>query len=141
MPRRPLQTSTQPFPAPGPSETRAVAAGEFVGTDRCAECHRDVAEAWRGSTHAKAGGPPGQVNVIAPFDGTPIRFADAEVIPRSSGGRFTFTVRQNGADDRMFTVDGVVGGGHMQGGGTQGFVSRFADGTWRFLPFDFSRQS
>ena len=29
----------------------------------------------------------------------------------------------------------------MAGGGTQGFVSRFPDGTWRFLPFDWSRQS
>jgi tetratricopeptide (TPR) repeat protein len=77
--------------------------------------------------------------VIAPFDGTPIRFADAEVIPRSSGGRFSFTVRQEGAADRVFNVDGVVGGGHMEGGGTQGFLSRHADGTWRFLPFDFSR--
>jgi tetratricopeptide (TPR) repeat protein len=140
MPRRPLETSTQPFPAPSPSESRAIAAGEFVGTDRCAGCHREIADAWRSSTHARAGGPPDQVDVIAPFDGTPIRFADAEVIPRSSGGRFTFTVRQNGADDRVFNVDGVVGGGHMQGGGTQGFLSRFADGTWRFLPFDFSRQ-
>lgn len=28
----------------------------------------------------------------------------------------------------------------MVGGGTQGFVSRFADGTVRFLPFDFIRR-
>jgi tetratricopeptide (TPR) repeat protein len=27
----------------------------------------------------------------------------------------------------------------MAGGGTQGFVSRFPDGTYRFLPFDYSR--
>jgi tetratricopeptide (TPR) repeat protein len=78
--------------------------------------------------------------VIAPFDGAPLHFADADVIPRSSGGTFTFTVRQAGADDRVLTVDGVVGGGHMEGGGTQGFLSRFPDGTWRFLPFDYSRQ-
>jgi tetratricopeptide (TPR) repeat protein len=140
MPRAPLETSTEPFPAPTPTEPTAIAASEYVGTDRCAECHREVADAWRGSTHARAGGPPGQVNVIAPFDGTPIRFADAEVIPRSSGGRMWFTVRQPGAEDRVVTVDGVVGGGHMEGGGTQGFLSRHADGTWRFLPFDFSRQ-
>ncbi len=36
------------------------------------------------------------------------------------------------------TVDAVVGGGHMVGGGTQGFVTRRGDGTWRFLPFDYS---
>ena len=140
MPRPPLETSTEPFPAPTQAAPVAIAAADYVGTDRCAECHREVAEAWRGSTHAKAGGPPGQVDVIAPFDGTPIRFADAEVIPRSSGGRFSFTVKQAGAPDRLLSIDGVVGGGHMEGGGTQGFLSRYADGTWRFLPFDYSRQ-
>ena len=140
LPRRPLQVSTEPFPAPAQAEPPAIAAAAYVGTAQCAACHRAEAEAWRGSTHARAGGPPGSVDVIAPFDGTPIRFADAEVIPRSSGGRFGFTVRQPGSEDRVFTVDAVVGGGHMEGGGTQGFLSRFPDGTVRFLPFDFSRQ-
>ncbi len=137
---RALDVSTDPFPAPRQAIAAPVASSEFVGSERCAECHRVQSDAWRGSTHARAGGAPGRVNVIAPFDGTPIRFADAEVIPRSSGGRFTFTVKQAGAEDRVFTVDGVVGGGHMVGGGTQGFLSRYADGTWRFLPFDYSRQ-
>ena len=137
---RSLDVSTDPFPAPRQAVAAPVASSEFVGSERCAECHRAQADAWRGSTHARAGGAPGRVNVIAPFDGTPIRFADAEVIPRSSGGTFTFTVKQAGASDRLFTIDGVVGGGHMEGGGTQGFLSRYADGTWRFLPFDYSRQ-
>lgn len=139
-PRRPLEVSTEPFPAPAPESLSTVAASDYAGTEQCVGCHRAEADAWRGSTHARAGGPPARVNVLAPFDGAPIRFADASVIPRSSGGTFTFTVRQAGADDRVFPVDGVVGGGHMEGGGTQGFLSRFADGTWRFLPFDFSRQ-
>jgi Flp pilus assembly protein TadD len=138
--RRPLEISTEPFPASTQAAPAPIASSEFIGAERCAECHRPEADAWRTSTHARAGGAPGRVEVIAPFDGTPLRFADAEVIPRSSGGRFSFTVRQSGADDRVLTVDGVVGGGHMQGGGTQGFLTRYADGTWRFLPFDYSRQ-
>ena len=139
MPRSTLEVSTEPFPSPTQTVPASIAATEYVGTERCVECHRDQADAWRGSTHARAGGPPGRVDVIAPFDGTPIRFSDAEVIPRSSGGTFTFTVKQTGASDRLFSIDAVVGGGHMQGGGTQGFLSRFDDGTLRFLPFDFSR--
>lgn len=143
LPRRPLEISNEPLPAPtqpASAPAAAITASDYVGTAQCAGCHRAEAEAWRGSTHARAGGPPGFAEVIAPFNGTPIRFADAEVIPRSSGGNFTFTVRQAGSDDRVFTVDAVIGGGHMEGGGTQGFLSRFTDGTWRFLPFDFSRQ-
>src|SRR5687768_12878967 len=140
MPRPPLETSSEPFPAPAQATPVAIAGSEYVGSEQCAACHRAEAESWRSSTHARAGGPPGQVALVAPFDGTPMRFADAEVIPRSSGGNVTFTVKQTGADDRVFTVHGVVGGGHMEGGGTQGFLTRFPDGTWRFLPFDYSRQ-
>jgi len=40
----------------------------------------------------------------------------------------------------VFKVDAVVGGGHMAGGGTQAFFTRWADGTLRFLPFDFIRK-
>lgn len=140
MPKAPRATSTEPFPPMADVPHTAMAATDYVGSERCATCHHAQADAWRGSTHARAGGPPGRVDVIAPFDGTPIRFSDAEVIPHSSGGRLSFTVKQTGAEDRVYSVDGVVGGGHMQGGGTQGFLTRNADGTWRFLPFDFSRQ-
>jgi tetratricopeptide (TPR) repeat protein len=140
QPLPPLEISTEPFPAP----TRLAASppvGAFTGTQSCVGCHRAQADAWRTSTHARAGGSPGSVVMVAPFDGTRMQFADAVVIPRSSGGRFTFTVQQPGADDRVLTVDGVVGGGHMEGGGTQGFLTQFADGTLRFLPFDYSRQA
>jgi tetratricopeptide (TPR) repeat protein len=128
---------------PPPADTtppHAPARSEFVGAERCASCHTAQYTAWRGSTHGKAGGTPGSVQVIAPFNGTAIRFRDAEVIP-SAGRGYTFTVRQAGRPDRVITVDGVVGGGHMVGGGTQAFVSRFPDGTWRLLPFDWSRQT
>jgi Flp pilus assembly protein TadD len=113
---------------------------DFAGSDRCASCHQAQYAAWRGSTHGTAGGSPGSVKVIAPFNGTPIRFRDAVVIP-SAGRAYAFTVRQDGRPERSFTVDGVIGGGHMVGGGTQAFVSRFPDGTWRMLPFDWSRQT
>ena len=122
------------------SQPRAPLASDFVGAERCASCHQAQYTAWRGSTHGTAGGAPGSVKVIAPFNGTPIRFRDAVVIP-SAGRGYTFTVRQEGRPDSVFTVDGVVGGGHMVGGGTQAFLSRFPDGTWRMLPFDWSRQT
>lgn len=129
------------FPAPLDSGiSRAPSASEFVGAERCASCHATQYAAWRGSTHGQAGGAPASVKVIAPFNGTPIQFRDATVIPSASRG-YTFTVRQQDRPDRTFTVDAVVGGGHMVGGGTQTFVSKFPDGTWRLLPFDWSRQS
>ena len=120
--------------------SRAVPASDFAGSEACASCHRAAYDAWSRSTHAAAGGAPASTRLIARFDGTPIRFRDAVVVPEHRAGTWRFVVRQTGRAERVFRVDGVVGGGHMQGGGTQGFVTRMDDGTVRFLPFDFIRR-
>ncbi|MBW3534932.1 MAG: tetratricopeptide repeat protein [Gemmatimonadetes bacterium] len=132
-----------PFPAPAFAASRAgdeVAPADFVGAAACASCHAEQHRAWSLSTHGRAGGPAGPDVLIAPFDGRPVRFQDGEVIPRRADGRYEFVVRQHGQAEQVLPVDGVVGGGHMLGGGTQGFLTRWADGTLRFLPFDWSRQ-
>jgi tetratricopeptide (TPR) repeat protein len=77
--------------------------------------------------------------VIAPFDGGPIRFADGVVVPRIRAGAYEFVVRQEHFDEVVFRVVGVIGRGHMRGGGTQGFLTSWLDGTERFLPWDWSR--
>jgi tetratricopeptide (TPR) repeat protein len=118
----------------------SVRFADFVGSEACASCHQREYDAWSRSTHGRAGGAPSAERSIADFDGRPIRFADAVVIPSVRGGSYQFEVRQAGRPTRVFRVDGVIGGGHMVGGGTQGFVSRFPDGTVRFLPFDFIRK-
>ena len=138
--RRENGATVGPLPAPleaAPADS--VGAADFVGSDACAGCHATQYATWRGSTHAAAGGLPGQAHLVAPFNGTPIRFRDAEVIPSASGSRYRFTVRQVEHANQVFAVDAAIGGGHMAGGGTQGFASRYPDGTYRFLPFDFSR--
>ena len=126
---------------------RALAAGntpapaDFDGSASCADCHSAQFAAWSRSTHGRAGGaPPAAASLVARFDGTPIRFRDAVVTPAVRGGRYTFTVAQEGRPERVFQVDAVIGGGHLEGGGTQGFLSRWEDGTLRFLPFDFVRR-
>jgi tetratricopeptide (TPR) repeat protein len=126
-------------PPLAPAPVDSIAAADFIGSGACAGCHRAEYAAWSRSTHAAAGGVPTASRVVAPFSGPPIRFRDAVVTTSSAGGRYSFAVRQENRAPRTFAVDAVIGGGHMAGGGTQGFVSRFADGTYRFLPFDFSR--
>lgn len=113
---------------------------DFVGSAACAECHEENYEAWAASTHGTAGGEPGPETVIAPFDGTPIRFADAVAIPRRDAVKgYFFVVRWHDRPPDTLRVDGVVGRGHMVGGGTQGFFTAMPDGTRRFIPFDWSR--
>ncbi len=123
-------------PVYDPTTVRDTAT--FMGAEACATCHPSQYLAWSGSTHGSAGGPPTPETVIAPFDGQPIRFADAIVIPAvNDSGHYAFTVET--ADfQAVFAVDAVIGGGHMVGGGTQAFLSTYPDGTTRFLPFDYS---
>lgn len=132
-------------PLPPPREARgsehdSIRFADFVGSEACESCHQSEYDAWKRSTHGRAGGAPSAERSIADFDGKPIRFADAVVIPSVHDGRYQFEVREEGRTAVVFRVDGVIGGGHMVGGGTQGFVSRFPDGTVRFLPFDFIRR-
>ncbi len=132
--------SREALPPPTARLTAAsVTSDDFLGSDACADCHRAEFDVWRRSTHGTAGGAPSPATIIAAFNGAPIRFRDAEVLATASAGAYRFVVRQQGRAERVFTVDGVIGRGHMVGGGTQGFVSKFPDGTWRFLPFDFHR--
>lgn len=130
------------FPAPLPAvRDTSIGFDDFVGSDDCEECHKGEYDAWKASTHGNAGGVPGEVRIIAPFDGDPIRFRDAVVTPLTDeDGRRALIVEQRGQPRRVFEVAGVVGGGHMVGGGTQAFFSEYPDGTFRFLPFDFIRQ-
>jgi len=125
------------FPPP-PATAPAVSAEDFVGAEACRDCHVEQYEAWAASTHGRAGGPPGPTTVIAPFDGSPIRFADAVVVPRAQGGRYEFVVRQDHFPEEVWAVAGVIGRAHMLGGGTQGFLAQMPDGTERFLPWDWS---
>ncbi|WP_158508871.1 tetratricopeptide repeat protein [Gemmatirosa kalamazoonensis] len=136
----PERTRT-PLPAARASVRDSIRWDDFAGAAACTTCHAEQSAAWARSTHGNAGGAPTPQRVIAPFDGTPIRFRDATVLPSSASGTYAFTVRRDGEPDVVLRVDGVIGGAHMRGGGTQAFVTRWSDGTLRLVPFDFSRQA
>lgn len=128
------------FPLPSDNFEVAPPFADFVGAEVCAGCHAERYESWAASTHGTAGGDPSPETIIAPFDGTALAFRDGEVVPRlTQDGVYEFLVRQVGHEELIYTVNGVIGRGHMVGGGTQGFTTRMADGTVRFLPFDWSR--
>jgi hypothetical protein len=130
---------TVAFPPARSGPAARVAFEDFVGSGVCADCHAEVYAVWRRSTHGRAGGKPDSVRLLPAFDARPIRFRDAVVTPRrAEDGTHVFEVVEQGGIPHTFTVTGVVGGGHMRGGGTQGFLTAFDDGTVRFLPFDYS---
>jgi len=130
-----------PFPAPTDSiHQPKVKFEDFVGSQTCATCHQDIYNQWKGSTHGKAGGQPNATTIFAKFDGKERRFKDASFIPYiNSKNEYMFRLKIDELPPEEYKVDVIVGGGHMVGGGTQTFFSKFPDGTYRFLPFDFIR--
>lgn len=115
---------------------------EFVGAEQCILCHTEQYTLWRNSTHGRAGGEPDDVEIVAKFDGQPLKFKDANVTPTiTEEGKYIFKVGEKNQQEQIVPVAAVVGGGHMEGGGTQSFFVRQPDGTVRFLPFDFSRKN
>jgi len=131
-----------PFPAIDlKEESRKVQFEDFAGSESCKDCHEKEYNLWINSTHGNAGGDPEKVKIIAKFDGNPLYLKDAVVTPTiTAEGEYVFIVNQLDRPERVIRVDAVVGGGHMYGGGTQSFFSKFPDGTLRFLPFDFIRE-
>jgi tetratricopeptide (TPR) repeat protein len=81
----------------------------FVGSERCAACHRAAFEAWRASHHALAMQPPTRSAVVAPFAGEAIAHAGVRSTFSTSGDRFL--VRTDGPDGRLaeFPVKYVFG--------------------------------
>ncbi|MGH7467271.1 MAG: tetratricopeptide repeat protein [Longimicrobiales bacterium] len=125
------------FPRPRPAPADSVHFTDFVGSASCAGCHSAQFAAWSSSTHGRAGEAPPSSLLLRRFDGTPIRFRDATVEPRVSGGRYEFLVHWPRGTDR-YSIEGVVGAAHMMGGGTQGFLWRHQDGSLRLLPFEIT---
>ena len=122
-----------------PQEPKVTFA-DFIGSNNCQSCHADIYEQWKGSSHANAGGPANPTNVIAPFDGKPIILSDAIVYPEVVGETYQFRMeKRNGTPIQTIKVESVVGKGLMVNGGTQTFFGKFPDGTYRFLPFDYSK--
>lgn len=110
---------------------------DFIGSDICESCHPDQFELWKQSTHGHAGGVPFSSDIKAPFNGQKIDLKDGWFLPFQQDNRYFFLAQENGFPEVKYEVSGMVGGGHLFGGGTQAFFSVFPDGTMRLLPFDY----
>ena len=132
-------SSDSTFPTLKYNETK-ISFADFIGSDQCQVCHADIYEQWKGSSHALAGGPATANNIIAPFNGQPIVLDDVVVYPEQVGSAYRFRmVTPTGDIKQTIDVEFVVGKGLMYGGGTQTFFGKYEDGTYRFLPFDYSK--
>ena len=95
---------------------------------------------WKGSTHGQAGRRTPADRMIARLTASRCGLKTNVTPTTNSAGDYVFLIDHRGSPRTEIKVDAVVGGGHMHGGGTQSFFQKFADGTIRFLPFDFIRR-
>lgn len=81
----------------GPSIGDSRPPASFVGSNACVECHRDQANRWRTSMHARAMMTPTAESVAAPFHGE--RFTNGGVTSTFSRQNGTYGIAPNAPDD------------------------------------------
>jgi hypothetical protein len=77
------------------NEKIAVSFSDFIGEKDCQICHSDIYIQWKNSTHGNAGGSPSDANIIAPFNGKPIKFADVTIFPEKALQNYQFRIINN----------------------------------------------
>lgn len=77
----------------------AARAQDYVGSERCIECHREAGDTWRGSHHALAWTLPEPGNIRADFDGTSFALGDMEA---------RFRLAEDGPHVEVTERDGVT---------------------------------
>ena len=80
-------------------KTLPVSFSDFIGSKQCQACHPDIYSQWENSTHAKAGGSPEDVAVIAPFNGNSIQLSDVTIYPEKKGNNYQFRLIENTTGD------------------------------------------
>jgi tetratricopeptide (TPR) repeat protein len=76
-----------------------IAAAEFVGSERCADCHAEEFAAWRSSQHRAAMQPVSEQTVLGDFDGT--RFDYNGVTTRFERRDGSYFISTDGPDGRQ----------------------------------------
>ncbi|WP_289151490.1 multiheme c-type cytochrome [uncultured Salipiger sp.] len=87
----------------------------YVGSDTCAGCHTDAAEAWDGSHHALAWTEATPENILADFDGTEFALGNMRVRFRvGEDGSRVASVTERGGVTTEYPVRSVVGVAPLQ---------------------------
>ena len=145
-----IPKDSEPTPAPvviepGVPEDPKVQFSDFVGAERCGECHQAAYEKWSESTHGRAGGAPTEARLLPPGKHRTFEFSDARIELVREGTQYAFWVTNldaaRDAPKQKLSIDGVVGAEAMLGGGAQAYFHRTPLGTVVHLPFEYSHRA
>jgi hypothetical protein len=134
-----LAACKRPAPAPAPPAVQVPAVAEFlppsldvpdhVGAAACAECHREIYDAWQRSPHGRSMSVASPDTVLATFDGPPATLADGTVSFSREGDSFFMDLTSRASHERR-KVDLVLASGRQH----QLYVVKGADGAMTLLP-------
>jgi len=82
---------------------------DYVGSDRCADCHEAEAEAWAGSHHALAWTEVSDGAIVADFNGTGFEHDGMSVVFSDDAGRLSARVTEKDGVTTDYGVHSVVG--------------------------------
>jgi tetratricopeptide (TPR) repeat protein len=85
------------------SPPKALAAS-YVGTQRCADCHREEYEAWQGSHHDLAMKPADATTVVGDFADVSVDLTPLPTTFAERDGRYQVTTDDAGGEARTFEV-------------------------------------
>ncbi|KUJ86260.1 hypothetical protein AVO45_04100 [Ruegeria marisrubri] len=86
----------------------------YVGSDRCADCHKEQVSAWASSHHAKAWTKPGPDTVLANFDGTEYSHDGMTVRFSTEGDDYFAEVTEKDGTTARYKLHSVVGVAPLQ---------------------------
>ncbi len=81
----------------------------YLGSERCADCHVEAAEAWSGSHHALAWTEPNEDTVLGDFDDASFEHHGVVTHFRRDGADFVIETEDGDGVRRSFPVVGVAG--------------------------------
>ena len=111
-------------------------SGTYAGSDSCAACHQEVAEAWSGTGMAKMFRTYAPENVIGDFsENNEFRDASGELLARMliENGRHYFELPA-GAGQQRFRVDYTIGSKWQQA-----YATRLPSGRIHVVPIQYNR--
>lgn len=90
-----------------------VARADYVGSEACAGCHREIYEAWRRAPMHRMTRDLQMTEVAAPFDGRSLKLGTGEATLREIDGR-RFVDLSNEEGRSLFRVTKVIGGRYRE---------------------------
>lgn len=136
-PPPPAPATLAPLPQIGEFLPPALDVPDYVGADACAECHREIYDAWKRSPHGRAMAVATPDAVLADFGSPPATLPDGTVSFAREGDAYFIDVASARGSHERRRVDVVLASGRQH----QLYVTRTENGGLTLLPVVWSTKT